>query len=90
MNYILDKVKSHKINPAFPIYSLYTSGTENCEALESKLRENGYDIADRLQVGSTIGTHVGPGVYAVLFVEEYKTANRLILGGLCFYVNINQ
>lgn len=70
MNYILDKVKSHKINPAFPIYSLYTSGTENCEALESKLRENGYDIADRLQVGFTIGTHVGPGVYAVLFVEE--------------------
>ncbi|MBQ8740170.1 MAG: DegV family protein [Clostridia bacterium] len=70
MNFILDKVKAHKINPDFPIYSLYTYGTENCEALEAKLKDSGYDIADRLQVGSTIGAHVGPGVYAVLFVEE--------------------
>ena len=70
MNFIVDKIKSHKINPNFPIYSLYTSGTENCEALEAKLKDNGYEIADRLQIGSTIGTHVVTGVYAVLFVEE--------------------
>lgn len=70
MNFILDKVKSHKINTDFPMYSLYTYGTENCENLEEKLKQNGYEIADRLQVGSTIGAHVGPGVYAVLFVEE--------------------
>ncbi len=70
MNFILDKMKSHKINTDFPIYSLYTYGTENCEALEQKLKDNGYETAERLQVGSTIGAHVGPGVYAVLFVEE--------------------
>lgn len=70
MNFILDKIKSHKINNDFPIYSLYTYGTENVETLEEKLKDNGYEIADRLQIGSTIGTHVGPGVYAVLFVEE--------------------
>ena len=70
MNFILDKVKAHKINPDFPIYSLYTSGTENCEILEQKLRDNGYELSERLQVGSTIGAHVGPNVYAVLFVEE--------------------
>ena len=70
MNFILDKVKSHEINPDFPIYSLYTYGTENCETLEQKLGDNGYAIAERLQIGSTIGTHVGPGVYAVLFVEN--------------------
>ncbi len=70
MNFILDKIKSHKINTDFPMYSLYTYGTENCQALEEKLKDNGYETANRLQVGSTIGTHVGPGVYAVLFVEE--------------------
>lgn len=70
MNFITDKINSHKINYDFPIYSLYTSGTENCKELESKLIDNGYVISDRLQVGSTIGAHVGPGVYAVLFVEE--------------------
>ena len=70
MNFLLDKVKSHDINTDFPIYSLYSYGTENCETLEQKLRDNGYTIADRLQIGSTIGTHVGPGAYAVLFVEK--------------------
>ncbi len=70
MNTVLEKIKSHKINNDFPIYSLYTYGTENCEVLEEKLKQNGYEISDRLQVGSTIGAHVGPGVYAVIFVEE--------------------
>lgn len=70
MNFILDKIKSHKINTDFPMYSLYTYGTENCEALEAKLKDSGYALSGRLQVGSTIGAHVGPGVYAVLFVEE--------------------
>lgn len=70
MNFIVDKVKSHKIDKNFPMYSLYTCGTENCETLEEKLAENGYEINGRLQVGATIGAHIGPGVYAVLFVEK--------------------
>ena len=70
MNTILEKVKSHSIDPDFPMYSLYTCGTENCEALEEKLKSNGYTVADRLQVGATIGAHVGPGVYAVMFAEK--------------------
>ena len=70
MNTLLEKVKSHKINTDFPIYPMYTSGIENCKVLEQKLKENGYDIEERLQIGSTIGAHIGPGVYAVLFVEQ--------------------
>lgn len=70
MNTLLDKIKQHEIDTEFEIYSMYTSGTENCETLEQKLKDNGYEIADRLQIGSTIGSHVGPGVYAVLFVEK--------------------
>lgn len=70
MNTLLDKIKSHDVDTQFPMYSLYTSGTENCEALEQRLTESGYDIEGRLQVGSTIGAHVGPGVYAVMFVEK--------------------
>ena len=70
MNTVLEKVKAHSINPDFPMYSMYTCGTENCETLEQKLKDSGYNIADRLQIGSTIGSHVGPGVYAVMFVEK--------------------
>ncbi|MBR6503126.1 MAG: DegV family protein [Clostridia bacterium] len=70
MNTLLEKLKSHTLNPDFPLYSMYTSGTENCETLEQKLADNGYTVEGRLQIGSTIGAHVGPGVYAVLFVEQ--------------------
>lgn len=70
MQYIVDKIKSCSVDSSFPIYSLYTYGEENCEVLEEKLAGEGYSIEKRQQIGSTIGTHVGPGVYGVLFVTE--------------------
>lgn len=70
MSFILDKIKNFEVDMSFPIYSLYTFGTENCKELEEKLEQNGYKTKSRLQIGPTIGTHVGPGVYAVVFVEK--------------------
>ncbi len=67
---IADKVKSFEIDERFPVYSLYTFGEENCIKLEEKLSSVGVLVSERLQVGSTIGTHVGPGVYGVFFVEK--------------------
>jgi len=67
---VIDKVKEYEIDPEFPICSLYTFGEENTEKLEKKLEAEGYKISERLQVGSTIGTHVGPGVYGVFFVTK--------------------
>lgn len=67
---ITEKVGNYQIDPEFPLCSLYTFGTENCEKLEEKLIDAGYKIAERLQIGSTIGTHVGPGVYGVFFVAK--------------------
>lgn len=70
MQFITDKLAGFEVDEQFPIYSLYTYGTENCEQLEKKLTDQGYSIADRLQIGPAIGAHVGPGVYAVLFVTK--------------------
>ncbi len=70
MKFILDKLDTYDIDESFGIYSLYTFGTENCKDLEEKLEQNGYKVSDRLQIGSIIGTHTGPGVYAVMFVEK--------------------
>lgn len=70
MQFLLNKVGEYEIDESYPFYSLYTYGTDNCSYLEEKLTEAGYKITERRQVGSTIGTHVGPGVYAVLFVTK--------------------
>lgn len=70
IQFILEKLKEYKIDKSFPLYSLYTLGEENCSQLEEKLTAKGYSISKRLQVGSTIGAHVGTGVYGILFVIE--------------------
>ncbi len=67
---LVQKLQKHEIDTDFPIFSLYTFGEENCIKLEEKLEEAGYSVSDRLQVGSTIGAHVGPGLYGVFFVEK--------------------
>lgn len=70
LNFLLKTLDSKKINPSFPLYTVYTYGSENCEKLEEKLTTAGYKLAGRCQIGSTIGTHVGPGAFGVIYVEE--------------------
>lgn len=70
MQFILNKLKQARIDPAFPVYSLYTCGTAHTEKLENSLQELGITVADRRQVGPTIGAHVGPNVYGVVFVVK--------------------
>ena len=65
---ISEKAGKFEIDENFPVYSLYTYGEENCEKLEEKLKTNGINISERKQIGSTIGVHLGPGVYGVCFV----------------------
>ncbi len=67
---IADKIKNFEIDQDFPICSLYTYGEENCIKLEEKLQAEGLQIDERLQIGSTIGAHTGPGVYGIFFVEK--------------------
>ncbi|MBQ9993139.1 MAG: DegV family protein, partial [Clostridia bacterium] len=70
MQFILDKMGECAVDDSFPVCSLYTYGEDNCAKLETKLIDAGYSISERLQIGSTIGTHVGPGVYGVVFVTK--------------------
>lgn len=66
---LTEKIKTFELDPDYPINTLYTFGEENTEKLEDRLKKEGFAVGERLQVGSTIGTHVGPGVYGVFFVE---------------------
>ena len=63
-------VTEKQIDTSFPIYSLYAIGEENTEKLEQKLGKEGIRVTKRLQVGSTIGCHIGPGAYGVIFVTK--------------------
>lgn len=70
INTIVKSVQSFEIDEGFPIWSLCTVENENCEALEAAMQDAGITISDRMQVGPTIGSHVGPGVYGLMFIRK--------------------
>ena len=59
-----------EVDERFPIYSVSSVGTENCDAFEKRLTAEGYEFKERVQLGATIGTHVGPGAFGVIFVTK--------------------
>lgn len=67
---IIKQVQSCQIDEEFEIWSLCSIENENCEALEAALAEIGHPVSGRMQIGPTIGAHVGPGVYGVTFIRK--------------------
>lgn len=70
LNFVQKTLTSKNIDTSFPLYTVYAYGSENTEKLEEKLLKEGYTISARLQLGSTIGAHVGPGAFGVIYVEK--------------------
>ena len=70
LQFILKTLSGKTLNPEFPLYTVYAYGSENTERLEEKLATEGYTVSARLQLGSTIGAHVGPGAFGVIYVEQ--------------------
>ena len=67
---LVKMVTEKEIDTTFPIYSVYAVGEENTQKLEEKLGKEGVRVTKRLQIGSTIGCHVGPGAFGVIFVTK--------------------
>ena len=65
---LIKDVQEYVVDTKFPVYSLITKGEDNPDKLEKKANAKGIEIAQRVQVGPTIGAHVGPEVYGVVFV----------------------
>ena len=70
MSFIVNAAQEYEIDENYPIYSIYSYGQENCISLEAKLVSSGYTLRSRKQLGATIGCHVGPGAFGVLFVRK--------------------
>lgn len=70
MQFVMNKLKAVELDENYPVFSLYTYGTENCETLEAQMKDAGYNVADRRQIGPSVGAHVGPGAYGVVYVTK--------------------
>lgn len=67
---LLKHLEEHPIDSDFPVYSIYTYGLEGCEKLEAKLTKAGIHFRKRLQVGCSMGAHIGPGAVGIVYVEK--------------------
>ena len=70
IKFVSEWAAKNQPDESFPIWSLYTYGEENCITLENTLMTQGITVTERKQIGPTIGTHCGPGVYGVAFVAK--------------------
>ena len=67
---LLKALEECNVDERFPMYAVSTYGTDNCEVFEKRLADAGYQFKERVQVGATIGTHVGPGAFGIIFVQK--------------------
>lgn len=67
---LMKMIGDSNIDPDFPRYSVYTQGLENSELFEKRVTDAGIEITERYQIGATIGAHIGPGVFGLVFVEK--------------------
>ncbi len=70
ITFIQKAMAEKTIDTDFPVYSLYAYGTDNTEKLEQKLDDIAIHSEKRLQRGATLGVQVGPGAFAVVYVEK--------------------
>lgn len=70
ISFILNHLRSVDIDDTFPIYTIYSYGTNNIELFEKKLTSENYAATGRLQIGATIGSHIGPEAFGIIFVTK--------------------
>lgn len=72
--HILKCLAAKQPDPDFPIYVMYTHVREAGVYLADKLRNAGYRISENhlVNVGASIGTHIGPGAFGVVYVAAQE------------------
>ena len=68
MNFIVDCVKELDIDYDFDVYTIYTYGEDGIDKLETELKD--VKKTARIQIGPTIGAHVGPGAFGIIFIKK--------------------
>lgn len=68
---LLEMLQNKTIDKAYPAYFLYSANKENCMNFRSELETRMLveNCADMVEIGATIGTHIGGGAFGIAFVE---------------------
>lgn len=70
MSEITALTEKRRLDPSHPVFGLYSFDAHNCSALAGRLAACGFSIAPDhyLEIGPTIGAHIGPHAYGVAYI----------------------
>lgn len=69
---MMNLIKNEKIDNQYPIYPIYADKDINIRKFVEKMGKEGYSIEEKniMGIGSTIGTHMGPGGFGIVYVLQ--------------------
>lgn len=67
---ILKLLGKEDIDKDMPVYVLHSYGEDNSKVFAKAVKDMEIDNIEEFQIGPTIGTHIGPGAYGIIFVEK--------------------
>jgi len=69
---LCNRLTEKEPDPAYPLYILYIHNRKNAELLAEQVKKCGYDASEErmVNIGATIGTHVGTGACGVVYVTK--------------------
>ncbi len=72
MAHLCKRVESRSVDPAFPLYVMYTSNRDVARELAGRLAPLGFEIPEEhiIPVGAAIGAHIGPNACGLTFVQR--------------------
>ncbi len=71
MNMIVDLVNETPVDTDLPVHFGYTAALDTCNTLREVLKEKcGIEANAVAEIGSVVGTHVGPGACAISYVAK--------------------
>lgn len=62
----------HMPDPAYPVLPIYSYDPKNCDIMLERL-QSGFPklpIQEKIQIGATIGTHIGPNAFGVAYISQ--------------------
>ncbi|MCH5159445.1 MAG: DegV family protein [Clostridiales bacterium] len=71
-NKLLDKMREIPADPTFGYIPIYPDNSKNTMNFIQRAKANGFDVDENrlTPIGATIGTHIGPNAFGIVFVAK--------------------
>ena len=71
-NKLLDKMREIPADPSFGYIPIYPDNSKNTCNFVARAREKGFEVdeSNLTPIGATIGTHIGPNAFGIVFVAK--------------------